>query len=377
MEQKRRIEDVLGVHIHDEQLAYIMQYYRQFYSEPESFAGDGLVDLIMEDLKIKKPTNLKDILNQVEGMDIKHLDPYNSLALGKYKDTPVYAMFATGSEVEKVAGYPNVESRPSDQSKEELFAIGFLANDKKSAIILVMSGEAIDAVNTPEQNAILGYTGIFTMPLIDYDVKDLHTYYVPFVASGQGRNPVMWINHNADDSHIASIIFEELSNKWQDWGTVIYADNIKDAYNELKLNYPGVDLDTALDVDRYLSGRHFGRNIIYNRNHLAYNGNIASAMAMLPWSISNILKKEADDGSNVADNVYNCINGAEEWDSFKYYILGTNAANKTVITEENAKPSNSQTASDGRERGDGSARSPIGKMFNNASSDYKQVDINK
>ena len=376
MISKQEIEHVLGVRITDEQLAHIMQYYREFYSNPESFVNDGLVDLILDDFKVKKPTNIKDILNQADGMEIRHLDPYNSLAWGKYKGVPIYAMFVTGSEVEKVAGYPNVESRPSDQSKDELFAIGFISNDKKSAIVLVMSRPAAIAVTIPEQNAIPGYTGIFTMPLIDYEVKPLHTFYVPFDNGANGRTPVMWVSHNEAEITSSSDILNTLSERWQDWGTITHADDIKKAYQELHATFPSVDREAMGDEARYVGLALKGHTLVYNRNRLAYADDKFTVKTMLPWIVVNILDKIEKDGSHVKEDIYNCLAGVGEWNDFSYYINKRGDAARTEstpITQESRKV----IITEGNSRGDGSAKSPIGKMFNNASSDYKQVDVNK
>lgn len=376
MMSKQKIEHVLGVQITDEQLAHIMQYYREFYSDPESFVNDGLVDLILDDFKLKKPANIKDILNQADGMEIRRVDPFNSLAWGKYKDKPVYGMFVTGSEVDEVVNYPKVESRPSNQFKEELFAIGFVAIDKKSAIILVMDGESIDSVSVPDVYGIPGYTCIFTVPLIDYEVKALHTFYVPFDNGANGRTPVMWISHNEAEITSSSDILNTLSERWQDWGTITHADDIKKAYQELHATFPSVDREAMGDEARYVGLALKGYTLVYNRNRLAYADDKFTVKTMLPWIVVNILDKIEKDGSHVKEDIYNCLAGTSEWNNFSYYINkrgDTARAESTSVAPENRKV----IITEGNSRGDGSAKSPIGKMFNNASSDYKQVDVNK
>lgn len=388
MDIKERITAILRIPVTDAQVETIRQNYRQFYDAPEDFARDGLITIILDDLGLSRPNGLYALLNQkVDGMDLKHADTIYSLMWGKYKDVPVYVVPVfddAGVEALRQLGEETGTSMTNDA--DTLFAEVAFSDDGEAAVVIVRSGQAIDAVGEPQftiSDSLPGFTKGYMRRLFTRYPDVLSTYYVPFIASGNGRNPVMWIEHVS--GHISgNDLGDRLASWYQDTKVGVYEDHMKEMYKDIKADFPAIDLQNDDPLDRYRMFSYAGKySIMYNRNHLAYNGNIAYSECLLPYLVCCMIEID-----RLETNLYDVVRGnyGVEWKDLYFRRLSEQdeAEHRTAI--DSASDRGDVTNSDGNDprpqvgtmnasdgRGDGTRKSPLGKMFDNASSDYKQV----
>ena len=378
MDIKERIEAILGSHITDEQLGLVQRDYKSFYEEPEAYVNAGIIDVICDDLNLPHPSqklDIQELCNKVPSINMKHKDPYNSLAWGTYKDHPVYAMLVTGQNELEALGSLKDEV-VAGCSDDDLVMQVAVSSTGDSAIVVVMSyaDEKALGVMPLSEVCVPGYEKTIIRPLFVEDQPSIAwTYFVPFVKSGTGRNPVMWVMHTESKATSKNDVLDRAVDKYQDFIVGVDEDNIKDAYSELKTLLPGVDLESASAEERYIPLQCGDEVIVYNRNHLAYNGNLASTEAMMPWISLQVLSMESYDG-NVAD----VARGNDFAVRSVFYRNGHGQPNLSAKSREVSDVGSISRAEVGpvnasRQRGEGAARTPLGKMLQNASSDYMQV----
>lgn len=381
MDIKARITEVLRVPVTAAQAEVIKQNYPNFYESPESFIGDDFLPVIMDDIEVSRASSLKDLMNTVAGMSIEHSDPLHTLLWGSYKDTFLYAVPVNGQAVEELRKF-DTEMGMGNAGKDELVAEVMFSNDNEAALVVVRSCEAIHAVGELPftiSEAMPGYVKGFSRRLFHGALPDaLATYYVPFIPSGNGKLPVMWVDHAT--GHITGDDFgNELAGEHQDIKVGVYEEHFKDMYDAIKVKYPSVDLN-ADSKNRYTMFSHGQYNFIYNRNHLAYNGNLHKSRCIMPLIVTFML-----DIDQLQTNVADVVCGLQDWSSLYYRrVSESDRVDHRVETVGYDAEHNSEVAATARgeksayqdtadERGEGNRKSVLGKMFDNATSDYKQV----
>lgn len=309
MAEVAKLEKVLGVRLQSENVEFIQHNYSAFYEDPESFIGDKLVDMILEDLGLTAPTGLEGIISMVPGMDVKHTDTYGTLAWGNYKGSPMYAMLVTGSAVRALKETLSTDMNMRDLPGSALVATIAASHDEERAVVFVQERGDIAAIGDLPFTIcdIPGFEKVAMLPV--FSSLTTAQFYVPFVQAGKGRNPVMWTNLCDSVKYSDKSLFEHLNNGF-DFESGIDAD----AFKTIKLNlgnyYPSVDLERE-SAERYQPLDCWGSQLIYNRNALAYSGNIHTQNALLPWAIACMVSYGSD---GVHTNMYDVVDGTYEWE---------------------------------------------------------------
>lgn len=370
---KDRIEHVLGTKIHDEQVQYIQTYYSSFYENPEEFVGDNLLTMIREDLNISEPKNILEYVKALSGTSNLHMDSYETLAWGRYHDQDFYALMV--KDVADLEWIHNCETDmfiDKNSSDDTLICTTAIAEDGKSAVVFVQTRAAIAAIGELPFTVcqVPGYHKGNIFRLFSGDIISAQ-FYVPFIPANTGRNPILWKDHTGS-APSSNTTLGELWESETDPSVVVDSDTIKIVYGKMKQIIGKADLE--IGEDRYEALGFCGCNMIYNRNHLAYNGNLSAACAMAACVAIDIQGLD-----NVCTNLYEVGNNGttEAWDMLFY----STKSGSSDVTSSKA-PGNLEyghvTESGaigqiGRDRGEGNAKTTLGKLFQNASSDYKQV----
>lgn len=376
---KERIESVLGVRIHDEQVDFIKTYYGQFYNNPEEFRGDGLVSVILEDLGIQVKNDPISAASMVDGINLKHCDAYATLAWGFYKEHPIYAVAVEGFEVQALKELStDMELNRVDSSSSVPVATVAISDDDKSAIVFVQALCDIKAIGELPFTIckIPGYSkGCMSRLFINGKRTFLETFYVPFVNVGSGRNPVLWRIHKSVSGAecVDNELLDELFKKIN-LADGVYEEDFRSVRLNLEYKYPGIDLETQ-EEKRYVVLKGAKGQLIFNQNAIPGKSNIHTQEMLVPWAV------DIYDGCDGAEtNLHSIINGTLEWSDLYFRIPAAGAvARSNDNTEESEQASTVVrnrpevglvNASDGR--GEGTRKTPLGKMLDNATSDYKQ-----
>lgn len=359
MDKKTELMLTLGVKLTDADVEVIKEGYRQVYDRPEEYTDDKLVDLICAELGKEVPKTLKEIFGQVDGVDITRSDYYDTIAWGRVGDNLVYALrvmnqFASGAIS---------ATRDSEQGR-----IAVYIKNKLNVLVVVFDG--IRSKN--DMPFIPGYSLLY---LTDWSDVAAHEFFVPFMRAGKGYNPVMWIDFTATEKGGTSQAFQSLEEGWVDWAFVMDAKKLDGAYAAFKSAYPGINLesDPNPECNRLVRLSYDGTTVIYNRNSLSYSGNITDEECLFPF-YHLVCRRHGFDKTEI--NAVPCLSGGL-WEDFYF-------AEKSVVqdvpTEEQPQPVKTvikDTDVDNKELGNGNKKSIIGRMLDNASSDYKQVDIKR
>lgn len=362
MNAKERMESVLGVRLTESQSEQIRKYYSQFYERPEDFVRDNLISIIIDDIGLKIPTKLMDICNMATGMDMRKSDTHDSLAWGKMRDCPVYAFRVSSSEADKL-----------EAEMVSIGTVGYNDNQEMYAVRLYRVDEDYDAIAIVMRRCDVDVTGDLVIPgykLVASAVVSpqpgyvgvLSTYYVPFNNVNNGMVPVMWVDHSGASYTWDDNTLPNIADTYQDVKVGVVDDDIKEMFTNLKGTYPNDDSGVAA----YVGLGYHGNHIIYRRNHMAYAGNVASAKAMVPFLSLCMMETE-----NVQTSLHEVLSGKLEWADL-FFKQGSVQSDVTQETKESVHPAVGPMNATS-DRGDGNRRSPIGKLFDNASSDYRQV----
>lgn len=383
-----RLEKVLGVRLQEERVEFIQQNYSAFYQDPESFIGDGLVDMILEDIGLKKPESLMEILEAVPGMDVKHTDTKGTLAWGNFKGELMYALYATDARARDLATLQSVDI--SGLPSEALVAVVVRSYDGYQGVIIVQERGSIDNIGGSPETLydIPGFEILAVFPVFNETyMLDSAQFYVPFMKAGNGRNPVMWLSFvsehlpDADEGLIKKI------NDGCDFEMGVDVDSFKDLKLNLGNYYPAVDLETQRS-ERYKALDGCNQQLVYNRNALAYSGNIHTPDAMLPWAVDCMLAWSSK--GNVDTNMYEVATGKFEWDDIYFDLLTGEAKSgngsqpnteATKVDEPGSKVFDSEfnrdhlTGPQGKELGKSGATTRLGKALANATGSYQQESL--
>lgn len=237
---------------------------------------------------------MKELFNGVSQIDMRHYSPCNTLAWGK-----INGVFAYIRRIDSIMLYRNAIEESTVTMQE--FARKVFTEDLASnpLMYVVYSGPSDFIVMVMEANEVMkfksdcdvyalcpdGYTpcgyGRFKDFSGDFDYvyrARLYSFlYVPFNDGPNGSKiPVSWYR-----AEVGSLVnsFDRLScmdmcvPKWS-------KKEISNFYLGLKEKYPSVDLENV-PSSRYATVTSVEDDIIYNRNHIAYNGTISNAHAVM------------------------------------------------------------------------------------------------
>lgn len=380
--KRRSLEEVLRVPLTDDQAEHIATYYRQFFDNPEGYMRDSLVDVILDDLDLGRLRLLPALMNEVDGMHITKFGPHSSIVWGTYKEQPIYAIPVNNQEIIASLREFDTEMIGQNAQPDELVAEVMFSKDGEAALIVVRSVEAMHAVGELPftiTDGMPGYEKGFMRRLVSGSLPDLLSiFYVCFVAAGKGSNPVLWPNLVNQTFVGADDEMDSIVERETDMQVGIFNDHIQAINESIKTRYPHVDMESheADDKYHYLSYGH-KYNLVYNSNTLAYNGNVSSAKRLFPLLAMISMVQGA-----TVSNAPAVVMGASEWNELYF-------SSKEVAPEETVHQQASQVLTpemnqmldnignnlghQSRQRGQGTATSPIGKLLQNASSDYEQV----
>lgn len=311
-------EDVIRCQLTRDEVNAIDTYWSAFAESPTEYINDNVIDLIVDDLKLKgvkeskrKMRKLNNILSSVTELDKMHYMVDGSLAYGKWTGKQVYVRrLATIPEAYGIN--TNTISKPFTTlvnnyhgDRDPIVTIWYTANPQsgeQGSIVFVFRLSDAKELNINEflvEPIDYEYYGTFLIG--DTDGIDMDTYitltsiYTPFADGPNGSKiPVMWRN-DLESKH-----FEDMRLPWK--GTLSFDDYLggdsiafddKEFSSFMKLidsSLPPVDLETEADkryayLETKLDRDPYVNNVpvfVYNRNHVAHNGTIANREKMSP-----------------------------------------------------------------------------------------------
>ena len=296
----------------------IEKSWRAFSENPSDYINDKVIDLIVDDLNLKdvkerrkKMRKFSEILASVPELDKMHYMKDGSLAYGKWLGENVY--------VRRLANVPEAygidaskQSQPIGQIAKSysgpgdpLITMWYTADEQSGEQGTVVFVFRLSAAKELEINEFLiepiDYVYYGTYLINTSDAEDYNLYntlahiYVPFSDGPKGSKiPIMWRN-DLSPKH-----FEEGRLPWRgttsfddytgDDGIVFDDDKFNDFVKLLSTSLAAVDLETEpekryayirtkLDDDLNTSNSPV---FVYNRNHVAHHGAVASKEKMSP-----------------------------------------------------------------------------------------------
>ena len=341
MISKERLENVLHCFLTEDNVAYIGEYYRTFYESPESYINDYLVDIIIDDMQLKKIepwVNDMDAWQAIEEftpVDIKHISDDQSLAWGHINHVPVYMRRIEGDLVNQFVDMNanfshDLLQSVADNGADNCTVTRIVKSQNNQLIAYCFDKDSVHKVSDVEQWAPTGWTHIGDFEIAGSSDNSgfgdaTMLLYTPFYEMSNGSLlPIMWINTLGGTTEEGSFVLDEFTN-------INRYDNevCKSIYAKLREILPPVDLEDESE-SRYKKIRAYPYTLVYNRNHIAHNGNVKNAKAVSPFIVAMLQKYN---GANHKSNVQDLISGRlTDWDE----ILVENGSSN--VSENDDKP---------------------------------------
>jgi hypothetical protein len=353
---KERLQNVLRITLTDTDVEYIKEYWRSFYKAPEDFINDNVVDMIHDDLgkyPIDKNDNggnttmtFEEILSSIPDASFTRFIDDGSLAWGKYNGELIYAK---RFKLDELAG---IEKSSNDVTLSRLAAIVFKGAEDY-VVIVIPNNTKVDILPP------IGYEKVCVRPLTFLNDRGKFSrdeamffakVFVPFNDGPSGSKlPIIWYSSSNDTFECETMksvrsLPAELVNAY------ITADGfalqgVADLSSTIESSYPPVVLTGDRDHDDYeryqslMTDRENQITFVYNRNHVAYNGNKETLASMLPVVALYIAKDTNIVSSNIEAYVLGKVTQQDVWIEFRNGSVATNNvdAEPTVSTSE-AKP---------------------------------------
>lgn len=331
MASRERIENALHAHLtSDEQMDTIEKYYRIFFENPEEYETDYLSDMILETLGLEREepwgnadndgvcaTNVRmwDALDEMAGVELKHITPDESLAWGYFHHVPFYVrqispvfgnrIIRTGVDLQ----YAYLSDIGRNNPEDAILTRVFQAPDGMMCAYCFENTYAVHLRDVekwvPNGWEYIGDYVIGENPT-DGGVDTTLNLWVPFYGMSNGAVlPVMWID--TKDPFTTSGR-KEVMREFMDENMITYQVCTK-AYQRLKDELPKIDLQSDSE-DRYVE-IDAPYSVWYNRNHTAYNGNIVSTKALAPWLVSMLVRWGSPANSNISEFI---CGSRKNWD---------------------------------------------------------------
>lgn len=268
------LQEVLRATLSDNNVSYLKEYWRAFYNNPEDFRDDRIIDLIVDDMGL---TQFEEKENESMGFNWKSFMERNILLVNKitadntmgYRNDGIYIRYI--DKVFKVKGsYTKVNGVP--------YNYGVWSNYITGTVIIAM----------PDTKTVMPETVVIdeddTYDFVGYivpnenntaeEIELLSYAYVPFTdGPNDSKIPVMW---RVDGSNGAGIAVDALMEYFR--GSGEFNNCMKSFADFLNDRFPSVDLKESKD-QRYTEitlklSEDATATFVYNRNHIAYNGNM-------------------------------------------------------------------------------------------------------
>lgn len=272
------LQEVLRASLTDEQVSYLKEYWKAFYNNPEDFIEDRLIDFIVEDMglvqfeekEIKKMEfNWKQFVELNPGIIAKISD---DKTLGYNKDG-IFARLLNRVFVVRTTNARNMEVPR---------VYGIWSDDVQTFIMAIPKESKVVAEDIFIDFKFLGYFAPGE-GMTWSEVEFMSFAYVPFTDGPQGSViPVLWRTLEGYDN--TGIDIASISATIGNSG--VLSESMKGFSEFIADRFPTVDLKEQKDkryvglAMRMATGATMG--IVYNRNHVAYNGNMAGEIKTLP-----------------------------------------------------------------------------------------------
>lgn len=353
MDVKERLELVLGVRICDEQVDFVKTYYNQFYESPEEFIGDGLVDVILDDLGLRRPDTLVETCDMIYGLHMRWFGGYDTLAWGSYGDQDVYAVRARGQDARDIAEFVRDRNWNSEFTESPVMIVHVFNDEPDKAVVLVTTYKG---ALSSDIRKLPGYTCMGCCPIVEPGETDVRlTYYVPFARNANSKCPVMWIDHTGQIPADAE----------QSLGYVLEDSEILSGIvtkSEASYLYSGITSNVRGDGIRYVSEKFVSLKfdeltVVYNSNHCCADRICYSVEAVSPILFYYIVGMD-----NIKTNAFDVICEHKGWDSLYSKVCSQDESVEPVDVVHSGK-------------GSGQRTSAIGKMLDGATSDYGSSNV--
>lgn len=312
-------ENVIRCQMTRDEVEAIDTFWSAFAENPVEYIDDGLIGLIVDDLKIKdvkerkkKMRKFSEILASVTELDKMHYMKDGSLAYGKWLGENVYVrrldnvpeMYGIdmNKQSQPIGQITKSYSGPGDPLITMWYTADFTATGEQGSVVFVFR---LSAAKELEINEFLiepvdyVYHGTYLIEASDAEDYNLYNtlahIYVPFSDGPKGSKiPIMWRNdlrpqhfENGRLPWRGTTSFDDYTG---DDGIVFNDDKFNDFVKLLSKSLASVDLETEpenryayirtkLDDDLNTSNTPV---FVYNRNHVAHHGAVANKEKMSP-----------------------------------------------------------------------------------------------
>ena len=335
MSKQKELEDVLNTSLSQEDIEYIKIYWSALYNHPSEFEGDGIVDMVLEDMNKQPNKIIKEERKSNKMIDIKsllfkyndtirilHQSPDESLAWGKFKEQNFYVRKLPHNKLEKpgsIKVYTSFSAAFGDSIYKELIYT-FIYTNNVDDIVYVIDGESLIAMGTfdaekfvPDGYAYVGETELY--PYVSKDnIDDLRYARKIYVPMNKGAKdsivPIMWYSPKAEEIAGSSII-RLASADFIGNDDMFSVEKVSEIFLNIETKCPAIGVDGQ--EDRYIYFKVMVDNVlrsgfIYNRNHKAMNGDIEYVRKV--FSILCMLVERNYDNI-VSENLFEYFNGSK------------------------------------------------------------------
>lgn len=336
------LESVLHVHLNNDNVDYIKTYYRAFYDDPYEYDGDRLCDMILKDLnKTEDPDMMpkkqdSEIMNTIVKYDnLKSAVSVGadtaSLYWGWVEGEFIYWKDIDYSAISDVEFSSELSLRDIYEKCNDSDYIALLYGNKGSRyFIKVLKATSckvlqyLDANDLNDSNDGYEYRGWHKLWKICNENNELlrneaRFTYMSWVSFNNGPNgsklPILWMNTHSTIPYPPESIMKCLRINLEyydirnngDCNAIIFCKSI---YQALSKKFKSVDLPESEDwryVSNFAIGSRYTFPFVYNRNHIAYNGDIGE-VAKMPQLILYALW-DFEEATYEIHNLYEYIQG--------------------------------------------------------------------
>ena len=334
MSKQKELEDVLNASLSQEEVEYIKTYWSALYDHPSEFEGDGIVDMVLEDMNKQPNKIIREEKESNKMIDIKsllfkyndkirilHQSPDESLAWGKFNEQNFYVRKLPCSKLEmspKLSTNPMFSAAFGDSIYRD-WIYTFIYTNNMDYIIYVIDGESLINMQTfdaaefvPDGYTYVGEAELYPHVSKDYNVSYLRYTQKVYVPMNKGANgsiiPVMWYSPKAEEIAGSSII-RLTSDDFIGNDERFSIEKVSEILLNMETRCPAVDVDGR--EDRYIYTKVMVDNVlrsgfIYNRNHKAMNGDIEYVRKVFSILCMLVERKHED---IVFENLSDYLNG--------------------------------------------------------------------
>lgn len=276
------LQEVLRASLNAEQISYLKEYWKAFYNNPKDYENDRIIGFIVEDMGLTQFEE-KEICKME--FDWKKFIELNPDLVAKVSEDKTLAYNKNGVYVriiDKTFTFASYHITPYRTSGVNVnYAIW--EDDNSTLIVAVPSDVSFDKDSIFTEMEFIGYTAADGAMFNPSEIEFFSYAYVPFINGPQGSKiPVMWRTVTGNTS-FGGLTLDSISEAMATGKPL--NDMMKSLAEYIATKYPSVDLKEQKD-QRFISLAFQVANntfayFTYNRNHVAYNGNIDGELKTL------------------------------------------------------------------------------------------------